>query len=458
MFCRIPTGSFTSDGTVFVSPTKNGIKNYTLAYGPSDDTKQNLISEIKSSEELTPETDPKQEEEDLMIISASSSSASLFPSRASVNEEGGGEMEAVCGTIRQAPVLCAAVVASSPLVILLLNDYSGQAGEERQSYLSRQLVYVYDAAQGTVLAQIALVDLYAETLRVNKDYIVVAGKEQFRVIDLTSLSSVAEQLTVDPPNPHLILELSAEADTRVHHQTATAYHRIVFPYKESGLDRLDKKRGVLWILHIPVPSSPKKETFCQTIAAHQHAIANVCLNENGSLVVSASQSGQVLRLFASTGGNLLGEFRRGMQDSSLLAMRLESDVMEGHGNSLSGGVKVALYCLSHHSTIHVFRSTVSSLSGKPPEVRSVVKITLYGGVSDDSFYRRPSGSLDQRKNKFQLMTCGGGTVLWVAHYFYTKRTDGNRDCFMTRLMRYNLLNVNSSTVPDETLDIPYSDG
>ena len=77
------------------------------------------------------------------------------------------------------------------------------------------------------------------------------------------------------------------------------------------------------------------------IQAHKSAIISIALNNDGSLIATASQKGQVIRIFKTDNGQQLQELRRGSDQANINAIKF--DIVSGH-----------LTASSDKGTIHIF--------------------------------------------------------------------------------------------------------
>lgn len=62
-----------------------------------------------------------------------------------------------------------------------------------------------------------------------------------------------------------------------------------------------------------------------TINAHQNELSQICLNQNGKMVATASQRGTLIRLWDTRKGELLRELRRGMSSASIIGLSFDME-------------------------------------------------------------------------------------------------------------------------------------
>ncbi len=77
------------------------------------------------------------------------------------------------------------------------------------------------------------------------------------------------------------------------------------------------------------------------ITAHNSGIRCMTLNSNGSMIATASERGTVIRVFSTTTGDKLREFRRGADAAEIYSIAFSND-----------SKKIA--CSSSKGTVHVF--------------------------------------------------------------------------------------------------------
>ena len=104
----------------------------------------------------------------------------------------------------------------------------------------------------------------------------------------------------------------------------------------------DKKEGVVRVTHF---DRAGKQFL---INAHISAISALALNSDGSLLATASQKGQVIRIFLTENGQQIQELRRGTDNAVIIGINFDP-------------VSKYIGCTSDKGTIHIFgvRSDVS---------------------------------------------------------------------------------------------------
>jgi len=97
-------------------------------------------------------------------------------------------------------------------------------------------------------------------------------------------------------------------------------------------------------LHVERVDPATSRTFALTVQAHKKGISCIGVSPDGSLIVSASRKGTLIRVFESSSGKLLREFRRGTGAMAITSLTFSID------NSY-------LMVSSGTGTIHVFDMT-----------------------------------------------------------------------------------------------------
>jgi WD40 repeat protein len=88
------------------------------------------------------------------------------------------------------------------------------------------------------------------------------------------------------------------------------------------------------------------------IAAHESLIAFLALNNEGTLLATASDKGTLIRIYSTETGNFLSELRRGTEKAEIYSICFNS-------------TSKFLACSSDRGTIHIFSlSTVNEKLGK----------------------------------------------------------------------------------------------
>lgn len=84
-----------------------------------------------------------------------------------------------------------------------------------------------------------------------------------------------------------------------------------------------------------------EKSFNTLIAAHESLIAFLALNNEGTLLATASDKGTLIRIYSTETGNFLSEFRRGTEKAEIYSICFNA-------------TSKFLACSSDRGTIHIF--------------------------------------------------------------------------------------------------------
>ncbi|KAI9898153.1 hypothetical protein N3K66_006513 [Trichothecium roseum] len=195
-------------------------------------------------------------------------------------------------------------------------------------------------------------------VRLNRKRMVVVLEEEIYIYDISNMSLLHTIAT--SPNPAAICALSPSSEN--------CY--LAYPLPEPRDEAADAKRPA----HAPpqssyvAPTSGRVLIFdtvaikaVSVIEAHRAPLSSVCLNNDGTLLATASETGTIIRVFNVAKGQKLYQFRRGSYPSTIYNM--------------SFNLSSTLLCVSSTSdTVHIFRlgppqqgsETQSTAAGEPP--------------------------------------------------------------------------------------------
>lgn len=113
------------------------------------------------------------------------------------------------------------------------------------------------------------------------------------------------------------------------------------------------------------------------ITAHQNALSCISLNNDGTILATASEKGTLIRVYQTENGNLIKELRRGAEKAEIYSIALDSS-------------SKFLACSSDRKTIHIFSLKTQEEEKKEAEDaknhKSVFgKITNFFGVQSAYF-------------------------------------------------------------------------
>lgn len=143
-------------------------------------------------------------------------------------------------------------------------------------------------------------------VRLRRDKIFVVSQKQIHV--LSFLNNPTKQFTCDTrDNPKGLCEVSP--------LSSSERHLLVFPGQRCGSIQLVDL----------ATTEPGSSTSPVTINAHQSEIACIALNQQGTMIATASQKGTLIRVFDTLKKNLLVELRRGADPATLYCINFSHD-------------------------------------------------------------------------------------------------------------------------------------
>ncbi|XP_071501508.1 WD repeat domain phosphoinositide-interacting protein 4-like [Diadema antillarum] len=150
------------------------------------------------------------------------------------------------------------------------------------------------------------------------------------------------------PNPNGILEVCPSTDRAL----------LAFP---------GHKQGSVQLVDL-VSAEPGKSTAPVTINAHQGDIHCIAINQEGSLVATASTKGTLIRVFDSTYRKQVVELRRGSDPATLYCINFSND-------------SSYLCASSDKGTVHIFALKDTSLNRRS----SLAKVGLLGPYAESQW-------------------------------------------------------------------------
>ncbi len=181
-------------------------------------------------------------------------------------------------------------------------------------------------------------------VRLNRKRLAVVLEEEIYLYDISNMTLLYTIAT--SPNPNAICALAPSSDK--------CY--IAYPLPKPREDTGDKRPS-----HAPplstfvAPTSGEVLIFdaikleaLNVVEAHRAPLSCIALNNDGSLLATASETGTIIRVFSLPKGTKLYQFRRGTYPSTIYSM--------------SFNLSSTLLCVSSTTdTVHIFR-----LGGPPP--------------------------------------------------------------------------------------------
>ena len=175
-------------------------------------------------------------------------------------------------------------------------------------------------------------------MRLNRKRLAVVLEEEIYVYDISNMSLLHTIAT--SPNPSAICALSPSSENCF----------IAYPLPKPREDNETRRPA-----HAPPqstfvsPTSGEVLVFdtlslkaVNVIEAHRSPLCSICLNNEGTLLATASETGTIIRVFSVPKGQKLYQFRRGTYPSTIYSM--------------SFNLSSTLLCVSSTSdTVHIFR-------------------------------------------------------------------------------------------------------
>ncbi|KAH8597895.1 autophagy-related protein 18 [Bisporella sp. PMI_857] len=199
-------------------------------------------------------------------------------------------------------------------------------------------------------------------VRLNRKRLAVVLEEEIYLYDIANMTLLYTIAT--SPNPNAICALAANASPDSSPEKCFLAYPMPKPREDAG----DKRPA-----HAPplstyvAPTSGEVLLFdtltCSAqnvIEAHRSPLSCIALNNDGTLLATASETGTIIRVFAIPSGSKLYQFRRGSYPTTIYSM--------------SFNLNSTLLCVSSTTdTVHIFRlapPTVATLEqNRPPNNR-----------------------------------------------------------------------------------------
>ncbi|KAK3944551.1 autophagy-like protein 18 [Diplogelasinospora grovesii] len=211
--------------------------------------------------------------------------------------------------------------------------------------LSPRHLIIQNTKRGSVIVELTFPSAVL-AVRLNRKRLAVVLEEEIYLYDISNMSLLYTIAT--SPNPNAICALSPSSEN--------CY--IAYPLPKPR-DDLDSKRPA----HAPplstfvAPTSGEVLIFdtvtlkaVNVVEAHRSPLCCIALNNEGTLLATASETGTIIRVFSVPKGQKLYQFRRGTYPSTIYSM--------------SFNLSSTLLCVSSTSdTVHIFRLGSSGQQG-----------------------------------------------------------------------------------------------
>ncbi|KAI0990412.1 hypothetical protein GJ496_000549 [Pomphorhynchus laevis] len=182
-------------------------------------------------------------------------------------------------------------------------------------------VWFWNCARDDLMAEY-VGDCPVLAIRMRMDICAIASEKEIRFLTVPQFEEV---VTIPSKNPLGILAFTPT--------TSGSVILAAFPYAENSL-------GGLHAVQIALPTS--KVTRTRTFRAHEHPLACILFNGDGTYLATASTKGELINLWRTDNMQRVCRFRRGMDPALIYSLSFNST------NTL-------LSALSDNGTVHLFQ-------------------------------------------------------------------------------------------------------
>ncbi|KAF2744230.1 WD40 repeat-like protein [Sporormia fimetaria CBS 119925] len=185
-------------------------------------------------------------------------------------------------------------------------------------------------------------------MRLNRKRLIVVLENELYVYDISNMQMLKNEKT--PPNPNAICALSASSENNyLAYPMPTKQTPVTFQPPSHAPPKPDNTApstgGVM------IYDATKLEP-ANVIEAHNSPLSCIALNNDGTLLATASEKGTIIRVFSVPDGQKLYQFRRGSIPARIYSMSFNA-------------TSTLLAVSSATETVHIFRLTPQSGSRKP---------------------------------------------------------------------------------------------
>lgn len=186
--------------------------------------------------------------------------------------------------------------------------------EDKGLYPNNKLI-IWDDSKKTVLGEIAY-NKPILNVNITKDYIVVLVEKKIYIYKFDTLNLIKTIEVSQHPNNLMCMGLENP-------------EFLVYPSEKTGMISITKL----------------SEDYLEEIQAHNSGIENLFVSNDGNYVITASQTGTLIRIFNITTKEKVSEFRRGVDPTKI------NDIKLCHNNSI-------LLVSSVKGTIHLYNTGI----------------------------------------------------------------------------------------------------
>ncbi|KAJ3569738.1 hypothetical protein NPX13_g5982 [Xylaria arbuscula] len=217
------------------------------------------------------------------------------------------------------------------------------------SCLSPRHLIIQNTKRGSVICELSFPSAVL-AVRLNRKRLCVVLEDSIYMYDIANMSLL--QRVDTSPNPGAICALSPSSEN--------CYFAYPLPKpRDESADKRPRHAPPASVSYAPVTSGEVLVYDTLTlktvnvVEAHRSPLSCIALNNAGTLLATASETGTIIRVFSVPQGQKLYQFRRGTYPSTIYSM--------------SFNVASSLLCVSSVSdTVHIFRLQVNNSSMIPP--------------------------------------------------------------------------------------------
>ncbi|CAD6502641.1 BgTH12-05231 [Blumeria graminis f. sp. triticale] len=218
--------------------------------------------------------------------------------------------------------------------------------------LSPRHLVIHNTKKSTVICELTFPSAVL-AVKLNRKRMAVALEEEIYLYDISNMTLLYTIST--SPNPNAICALASSSEN--------CYLAYPLPKPREEINDRRPSHAPPVSTYVP-PTTGAVLIFdafglvaLNVVEAHRSPLSCVALNNEGTLLATASETGTIIRVFSLPKGNKLFQFRRGTYPSTIY--------------SLSFNLSSKLLCVSSTTdTVHIFRLISSfdqvNKSGKPP--------------------------------------------------------------------------------------------
>jgi len=196
---------------------------------------------------------------------------------------------------------------------------------------------IQNTKRGSVICELTFPSAVL-AVRLNRKRLAVVLEEEIYLYDISNMALLYTIAT--SPNPGAVCALSPSSDNCF----------VAYPYPKAREDPPERRPAHLPPLSTYVPPTSGEVLVFDTVSlkavnvieAHRSPLSAIAMNNEGTMLATASETGTIIRVFSIPSGQKVHEFRRGTIPSTI--------------HSLSFNLSSTLLCVSSASeTVHIFR-------------------------------------------------------------------------------------------------------